>query len=277
MPSEESKFSGLDLKSKSKPENLLSSLGTVSKLSEHAAAIYRQASQDANQAKALRDQAEIAERKRAELALAAQRAHEVAQAAADAALAKVSTQKAAADTMYAQLAALKGTTATVEAGYQAGLTAAKEAAVQPPPPTTPPVSPNPPPPAPSSSAVATALAFAFAQVGKPYEFAGSGPDSWDCSGLTKASYAAAGVYIGSHHVTSQYYLMANEGRLVPLSQMVPGDLVFYGDGGSPDGLYHVAMYVGNGQMVEAPYEGVPVRVTGVRYYDVLAYAGRPTP
>ncbi len=267
----------LDLIFKANPDNLLSSLGTVSKLSEQASAIYRQASQDANLAKALGAQADIAEKKRAELALAAHKAHDLAQAAADAALTKVNDQKAAADTMYAQLATLKGTTATLEAGYQAGLTAAQAAAAQPPPPPTPPVSPNPPPPAPNSSAVATALAFAYAQLGKPYEFAGSGPGSWDCSGLTKASYAAAGVYIGSHHVTNQYFTMANEGRLVPLSQMVPGDLIFYGDGGSSDSLYHVTMYVGNGQMIEAPYEGVPVRVTGVRYYDVLAYAGRPTP
>ena len=48
--------------------------------------------------------------------------------------------------------------------------------------------------------------------------------------------------------------------------------------GTPSGgFYHVAMYVGNGQMIEAPREGVPVRVTAVRYYDVLPYAGRPTP
>lgn len=267
----------LELIFKANPENLLSSLGTVSKLSEQAAAIYRQASHDANQAKALGAQADIAEKKRAELAVVAQHAHDLAQASADAALAKLADQKAAANTMYAQLATLKGTTATLEAGYQAGLTAAQAAAAQPPPPPTPPIAPNAPPPAPNSSAVATALAFAYAQLGKPYAFAGSGPGSWDCSGLTGASYAAAGVYIGSHHVTSQYYTMASEGRLVALANMVPGDLIFYGDGGSPDSLYHVAMFVGNGLMVEAPYEGVPVRVTGVRYYDVLAYAGRPTP
>jgi len=259
------------------PKNLLESLGTVSKLSEQATAIYRQAAQDTNQAKAMGDQANIAEGKRAELAVAAKKARDVAQSAADAALTKVADQRAAADTMYAQLATLKGTTVAVEAGYEAGLTAAKEQAAQPPPPPTPPVSPNPPPAAPNSSAVATAIAFASAQLGKPYQFAGSGPDSWDCSGLTKAAYAAAGVYIGAHFVSSQYYTMAGAGRLVPLAEMVPGDLIFYADGGYPGSFYHVAMYVGGDQMIEAPREGIPVRIVNVRYYDALPYAGRPTP
>ncbi len=257
--------------------DLLNTLGTMTKLTEQSSAIYRQAITDKNLTQSLTDQATIAEGKRAVLADSAQQARDAAKAAADAALAQVAQQKTAADQMYSQLASLKGTTATIESGYAAGLTAAKEQAAQPPPPPTPVNPPNEPPPAPNAAAVQTALGFAYAQLGKMYEFGGSGPDTWDCSGLTKASYAAAGVYIGSHHVTGQYYTMAAQGRLVPLAQMVPGDLIFYGDGGSSDELYHVTMYVGNGSMIEAPREGVPVRVVAVRYYDVLAYAGRPTP
>ena len=97
------------------------------------------------------------------------------------------------------------------------------------------------------------------------------------SGLTQAAYGSVGIYIGAHLVSSQYYTMANQGRLVYYGNMIPGDLLYYADGGNPDwGFYHVAMYVGGGQMIEAPREGVPVRVTSVRYYDLVPYVGRPS-
>jgi cell wall-associated NlpC family hydrolase len=111
-----------------------------------------------------------------------------------------------------------------------------------------------------------------------YLFAGAGPDRWDCSGLTKGSYESVGVYIGTHSVTSQYNTMANANKLKPRSQMIPGDLLFYANGGTPGGgFYHVTMYVGNGQMIEAPREGIPVRVTAVRTFDLVPDVGRPTP
>lgn len=260
-------------------EDLLGTLGTASKVTEQAADIYAEAMQDKNNATSLTEQARIAETQRTQLASAAQTALDAAKTAADAAVARVAEQQTASEQMYAQLAALKGTTADVEAGYTAGLTAEQEQAQQPEPPAPPAgEAPNPTPPAPNTSAVAGALAFAYAQIGDMYQFAGSGPDVWDCSGLTQAAYGSVGVYIGAHLVSSQYYMMANQGRLVPLGEMVAGDLIFYADGGyAGGGFYHVTMYVGNGQMIEAPREGVPVRVTAVRYYDALPYAGRPTP
>ncbi|MEQ1736994.1 MAG: NlpC/P60 family protein, partial [Rhodoglobus sp.] len=259
------------------PADLLGSLGTMAKVSEQASAIYRQASVDRIIAEALTDQARVAETERQRLASAAQAAYDEAKAAADAAQARLTEQQAASEQLYAQLAELKGTTSDLEQRYLEGLTAEQENAPQPPPPGPVPP-PNPTPPPPSTSAVTGAVAFALAQVGDRYQFAGSGPDAWDCSGLTKAAYASVGVYIGAHVVSSQYYTMANQGRLVPIGSMVAGDLIFYADGGYPGGgFYHMAMYVGNGQMVEAAREGVPVRVTAVRYYDVLPYAGRPTP
>ncbi len=80
------------------------------------------------------------------------------------------------------------------------------------------------------------------------------------------------MYIGAHLVSSQYYTMANQGRLVWYEYMQPGDLMFYNNGG----FYHVAIYVGGGQMIEAPRDGIPVRVTAVRYWDLMDYVGRPT-
>lgn len=142
-------------------------------------------------------------------------------------------------------------------------------------PVEPAPAPAPAPPAPQPSAVDAAITYAKAQLGDRYEYAGSGPDAWDCSGLTKAAYASAGVYIGAHGATSQYNYLSD--RLVPVGQIVPGDLLFYSDGGSSGGTkYHTTIYIGGGQMIEAPYEGVPVRITGVRYWDLVPYAARPT-
>ncbi|MDO7882642.1 C40 family peptidase [Salinibacterium soli] len=254
-------------------DDLLGALGTASKVTEQAREIYEQATLDRNLAQSLTAQARVAEVERQEVAADAQKALDAAKAASDAAAARVAEQQAASDQMYAQLATLRGTTADVEARYMEGVTQEQEEQNAPPPPSGGPA-PNPPPPAPNASAAAGAIAFAYAQLGDPYVFAGSGPDAWDCSGLTQAAYASVGVYIGAHLVSSQYYTMANQGRLVPIGQMVAGDLIFYADGG---GFYHVTLYVGGGMMIEAPRPGVPVRVTPVRYSDIMPYAGRPTP
>jgi peptidoglycan DL-endopeptidase CwlO len=147
-----------------------------------------------------------------------------------------------------------------------------------PPPSTPPSKPapsNPAPPAPNTSKVQTAISFAKAQLGDPYVLGGTGNPGWDCSGLTKYSYNAAGVYIGSHSSTNQYFTMKGQGRLVPLSQMKAGDLLWYTSSGGAD-FYHVALYIGGGQMIEAPYPGKNVRIVPVRYGELWSQAGRPT-
>ncbi|MCI4658045.1 C40 family peptidase [Cryobacterium zhongshanensis] len=129
-------------------------------------------------------------------------------------------------------------------------------------------------PAPNGNAVQTAIAFAKQQLGDRYGLGGSGPDVWDCSGLTKAAYAAAGVYIGTHSATNQYNTMASQGRLVSFSNVQVGDLVFWGGGGD---YYHVAIYVGGGQVLEAPDYGKPVRIHSIwSPGDVASYVGRPT-
>jgi cell wall-associated NlpC family hydrolase len=268
----------LDLLLSSRADDLLGSLGTMTKVTERASEIYRQAQIDKNIAGALADQARVAQAKRGELAATAKSAYAEAQAASDAALSRLAETQAASDQLYAQLAELKGTTAAIEQGYLEGLTADQAGQDAPPPAPDPGPAPNPPPPPPSGSAVDGALAFAYAQLGDMYQFAGSGPDVWDCSGLTRGAYASVGVYIGTHSATNQYYTMANAGRLVPLADMVAGDLIFYADNGDiGNSAYHVTIYVGGGQMIEAPYDGVPVRVVNVRYYDIVPYAGRPTP
>ena len=115
------------------------------------------------------------------------------------------------------------------------------------------------PPAPSGGA-SSAVSFARAQLGEPYVWGADGPDSWDCSGLTKASYASSGIYIGTHSATNQYNTMAGAGKLVPYSQRQRGDLIFWGGGGD---YYHVAIYLGGGQMIDAPRTGTFVREEAV--------------
>ncbi|PZT69682.1 hypothetical protein DN402_25345 [Streptomyces sp. SW4] len=102
---------------------------------------------------------------------------------------------------------------------------------------------------PVSGRAAAAVAAARSAVGKPYIWGANGPSGFDCSGLTQWSYAQAGVALPR---TSQ--AQAGAGRRVSLSEARPGDLVAYRDDAS-----HIGMYVGNGQVIHAPYPGAPVR------------------
>ncbi|MEV6959160.1 NlpC/P60 family protein [Streptomyces sp. NPDC051207] len=101
-----------------------------------------------------------------------------------------------------------------------------------------------------------AVAFARAQIGKPYVWGATGPDSYDCSGLTGAAWRAAGVSL-----PRTTYDQVNAGTTVPLSQARPGDLVFF-----YDDVTHVGLYIGDGMMIHAPKPGTDVREESV-YYD----------
>jgi cell wall-associated NlpC family hydrolase len=101
----------------------------------------------------------------------------------------------------------------------------------------------------ASGRAAAALAAARSALGKPYVWGANGPGGFDCSGLMQWSYAQAGVALPR---TSQGQRFA--GRQVPLSEAQPGDLVTYRSDAS-----HVGMYVGDGQVIHAPYPGAPVR------------------
>ncbi|WP_309713363.1 C40 family peptidase [Pseudolysinimonas sp.] len=270
---------GLLLGSADDADTLLARLGTADRLTSSSAALLDRAIYDKKTAQALAKDARAAERERQKLADDAQEKFDVAQAAANDAQAKADAQRADIDRMYAQLATLKGTTEAVEREYQEGLAANPPSSPPPaPPPANPPPGVDPTPPPPVSSAVENAIAYATAQVGEPYQLGGMGPNAWDCSGLTKASYASVGVYIGTHSSTDQYNYMNAQGRLVPRDQMQRGDLLFYSDGGSASNprKYHVAIYLGGGKMVEAPNPSAPVRIVNVRYGDLVPYVGRPT-
>ena len=258
-------------------DDLLYRIGAMNKLSAKASELYERAAFDRNLAESLSEQAGAAREARARLAEKAETALAEAQKASDEAALRAERQEEIAAQLYAQLASLTGTSAATQRAYLEGVAWEKaQEAIKNPPPPPPPV--NPTPPSPSTGAVSGAIAFAQAQVGDPYLLNGSGPDAWDCSGLTKASYASVGVYIGTHSATNQFATMQSAGRLVPFNDVVAGDLLFYSSGGSTSATkYHVTLYIGNGRMIEAPYPGRNVRVAPVRYGDLVPYAGRPTP
>ncbi|MER7011445.1 C40 family peptidase [Saccharopolyspora sp. NPDC000359] len=101
-----------------------------------------------------------------------------------------------------------------------------------------------------------ALQYAHAQLGKPYVWGAAGPNSFDCSGLTQQAWKAAGVEIPKYSQT-QYF---QGGVHVPLNQAQPGDLVFWGKGRDPRGIHHVALYLGDEQVLHAPQPGESVEV-----------------
>jgi len=105
-------------------------------------------------------------------------------------------------------------------------------------------------PPPSSGDVSAVLAYAYAQIGKPYCYGGAGPSCFDCSGLTMMAWAQAGVSMPHGSYAQQAMFPA-----VSMSQLQPGDLVFW------DG--HVGIYVGSGSVLHAPHTGTNVQITPI--------------
>jgi cell wall-associated NlpC family hydrolase len=125
-------------------------------------------------------------------------------------------------------------------------------------------------PAPNPTAAA-AVQAALGQLGKAYRWGASGPDAFDCSGLTSWAYARAGVALPR---TSRAQWSA--GRHVAVAALRPGDLVFWArDPSDPGTIHHVGLYLGQGLMVDAPHTGAEVRVEPLH---PRGYAGatRPT-
>jgi cell wall-associated NlpC family hydrolase len=117
---------------------------------------------------------------------------------------------------------------------------------------------------------AIAILYAHAQLGRPYTWGGTGQGGagFDCSGLTQAAYAAAGILLP--RVAQDQY---NAGPHLPAgAPLLPGDLVFYG---TPHHVHHVALYTGAGHMIDAPHPGALVRQEPLQHTDLLG-ATRPT-
>jgi cell wall-associated NlpC family hydrolase len=220
------------------PGDLLAQMGTLDAIAGHQADVLHEASQNAREAQHARSTADR----------------------------EATAAKKTLDRITAKQAQLRSQIADYKAEY-ARLTAAQRqavnrqvagVAVQAPAPAAaaPAPAPAPAPAAPvaaSSQAAQVAVQTALAQVGKPYVWGASGPDAFDCSGLTMYSYAAAGVAL-PHSSSAQ----STMGIPVSRDQLQPGDLVFFY---SP--VSHVGMYIGNGEMVHASTEGTPVQVVSL--------------
>jgi cell wall-associated NlpC family hydrolase len=115
----------------------------------------------------------------------------------------------------------------------------------------------------ASGRAAAALNFAKSRIGMPYVSGAEGPGSFDCSGLTQWSYAQAGVSI-----TRTTYTQINDGTRISMSQLRPGDLVFFNN------LAHVALYAGNGQVLHAPHTGAYVRYESMSTVGSFMYGVR---
>ncbi|NYS18864.1 NlpC/P60 family protein [Streptomyces sp. SJ1-7] len=111
-----------------------------------------------------------------------------------------------------------------------------------------------------NSRAARAVSFAHGAIGKPYVWGATGPNAFDCSGLTQAAWQAAGVSL-----PRTTYTQINAGQRVSRSELAPGDLVFF-----YSGISHVGLYIGGGQMIHAPRPGAPVRIAPI---DQMPFAG----
>jgi cell wall-associated NlpC family hydrolase len=130
------------------------------------------------------------------------------------------------------------------------------------------LTPPPPPPAPVSHEAtvrATVVAVARAELGRPYVYGAAGPAAFDCSGLTQFAYAQAGVSI-PHNAAAQLASTPN----IAASQLEPGDLVYF-----YPGITHVGIYIGSGEMIDAPHPGAVVRVDQIQYFGPLMGASDP--
>jgi cell wall-associated NlpC family hydrolase len=111
----------------------------------------------------------------------------------------------------------------------------------------------------SSSQGDIAADFALSQMGKPYQWGAAGPSTYDCSGLAMVAWSHAGVSL-LHYTGDQW----DEGTHVSLSDLQRGDLIFYAtNNADPATIHHVGIYIGGGEMVDAPYTGVDVRIDSI--------------
>jgi cell wall-associated NlpC family hydrolase len=117
---------------------------------------------------------------------------------------------------------------------------------------------------PATGNARAALSYAYAQVGKWYEYGSAGPSTFDCSGLTMMAWRAGGVSL-PHNAAAQY----SATRHVSRANLQPGDLIFF------QGLGHVAIFVSGDQMIEAPHTGAKVRITSISSHGGFLAGGRP--
>ena len=255
-------------------EDILFRMSMQEIIAQRTEAIYQASLDKQAQAEALALELEQSQLELEEIEAEAERLYQEAQDAADAVIKKVAQTERERSTMMEQLADLKDTAEDLERQRREGLEAERRQNLIKTAPTAPELYTV---GEPDWAKVETAIAFASEQLGERYVLGGAGPNVWDCSGITMKSYAAAGVYIGWHSATAQYNVLASQKKLVPFQQIQRGDLIWWSQESAFSGdKYHVAIYLGDGMMLEAPNPARTVRIVPVRYGEIWPYAGRPT-
>lgn len=255
-------------------ENLLFQMSMQEIIAQRTDAIYQAALDKQAQAEALAAELDQSRIELADIEAEAERLYQEAQDAADAVIRKVAQTERERATMMDQLADLKDTADDLERQRREGLEAERRQNAIKTAPTAPELYTV---GEPDWAKVETAIAFASEQLGERYVLGGAGPNVWDCSGITMKSYAAAGVYIGWHSATAQYNVLASQKKLVPFQNAQRGDLIWWSTEKAFSGdKYHVAIYLGDGMMLESPNPARTVRIVPVRYGELWPYAGRPT-
>ena len=255
-------------------ENLLFQMSMQEIIAQRTDAIYQAALDKQAQAEALAAELDQSRIELADIEAEAEQLYQEAQDAADAVIRKVAQTERERATMMDQLADLKDTADDLERQRREGLEAERRQNAIKTAPTAPELYTV---GEPDWAKVETAIAFASEQLGERYVLGGAGPNVWDCSGITMKSYAAAGVYIGWHSATAQYNVLASQKKLVPFQNAQRGDLIWWSTEKAFSGdKYHVAIYLGDGMMLEAPNPARTVRIVPVRYGELWPYAGRPT-
>jgi cell wall-associated NlpC family hydrolase len=257
-----------------KAGDLLYKLGAQEKVAQQSDTIYNRSLAKQKYAQSLTDELAGAKTELATKAASAKSLFVEAQTAANVVQVKVDANNKLNKTFYAQLAVLQNTSADLERQRAEGLAAeARQNAG-----TSKPVAPELYAVGdPDTAKVQQAIEFAKANLGERYVLGGMGPDVWDCSGITKAAYAAAGIFIGTHSATNQFNTMASARKLLPLSEAQPGDLMWYSqESGFNGDKYHVVIYLGGDMMLEAPNPARTVRIVPLRYGELFPYAGRPS-
>lgn len=255
-------------------EDLLFEMSMQEIVAQRTESIYQSALDQQAQAQALELELEEAKKQLEVVEAEAKKLFDEAQAAADAVIAKVRSTERERATMMSQLASLQDNAEDIERQRREGLEAERRQNAIKTAPTAPELYTVGPP---NKELVERAIDFAKEQLGERYVLGGAGPNVWDCSGITMKSYAAAGVYIGWHSATAQYNVMAAQKKLVPFQDAQRGDLIWWSREEAFSGdKYHVAIYLGDGMMLESPNPARTVRIVPVRYGELWPYAGRPT-
>ena len=255
-------------------EDLLFEMSMQEIIAQRTESIYQSALDQQSQAQALELELEEAKKQLEVVEAEAKKLFDEAQAAADAVIAKVRSTERERATMMSQLASLQDNAEDLERQRREGLAAERRQNAVRTAPTAPELYTVGPP---NRDLVERAIDFAKEQLGERYVLGGAGPNVWDCSGITMKSYAAAGVYIGWHSATAQYNVMAAQRKLVPFQDAQRGDLIWWSEEEAFSGdKYHVAIYLGDGMMLEAPNPARTVRIVPVRFGELWPYAGRPT-